>query len=61
MNLIRHAYPTSTDPRSDVLEPRPALLQRLRLRLHIQEPTKQGGGLRYALRGQVSQELRAPW
>ena len=43
----------------DVLQPRAALLQRLRHRLHLQEPAGQGGGLRHALRGQVPQELRA--
>ena len=46
-------------PHLDVLQPRPTVLQRLRHRLHVQEFDGQRGGLRYAMRRQVPQKLRA--
>ena len=42
----------------DVLQPCPKVLQRLRKRFHQQESVGQGGGVRDAMRRQVSQELR---
>lgn len=52
--------PLTLSHRADVLQARPALLRRLRQRLHNQVPHQPRGGLRDALRRQVPEELAAP-